>query len=509
MTTATGAGLRLDSRQGRGVLIAAVLASGMALLDSTVVNVALPVLGDQLDASLAGLQWTINGYTLTLASFILLGGSLGDRYGRRRIFLVGVVWFALTSLLCGLAPNITLLVAARALQGVGGALLTPGSLALLQSSFVPADRARAIGSWSGLGGIAAAVGPLLGGYLVESVSWRWVFLLNVPVAVAVVAVAVRFVPESHDASASHRFDVAGAALGAIALGGSTVALVWAEEQGLSTRVLLAAAVGLLAGVAFVVVEHRETEPMLPPALFASAQFTAANLVTFAVYAALGALFFFLVVDLQVVAGFSAIASGSSMLPVTVIMLLLSSRAGALAQRIGPRRPMVVGPLLCGGGMLLLLRVGPDASYLSDVLPGVSLLGLGLATVVAPLTATVLGAADDRYAGVASGVNNAVARAAGLLAVAALPLAVGLGGDDYRNPAAFDTGYRMALVIAAVLLVLGAALSAAFIRDDVLSGGAGGEKPCPRPESHVHCAVGAPPYEHPDVRAAVGQGAARR
>ena len=473
----------LDEPRGRWVLFAAVLGSGLALLDATVVSVALPQIGADLGAEFSGLQWTVNGYTLTLAALILLGGSLGDRFGRRRVFVLGTVWFAVASLLCGLAPNVELLVAARMLQGVGGALLTPGSLALMQASFRPGDRARAIGAWSGLGGVAGALGPFLGGALLE-VSWRLVFLVNLPFAALVVLVALRHVPESSDREMDPRLDVVGAVLGAVGLAGLTYALVGLGD-GLGGTEAVALAVGAAALVAFVLLERRSSHPMLPVDVFRSRQFTAANLVTFAVYAALGGVFFLLVLHLQVVAGFSPLLAGTSLLPVTVAMVLLSSRAGALAQRIGPRLPMTVGPLVCAGGLLLMLRIGTGASYLLDVLPAVGVFGLGLALTVAPLTATVLAAASDRHAGVASGVNNAVARTAGLLAVAALPALAGLSGEVYQDPAAFADGFAVAMLVSAGLLVVGGVLSAATIRDD-------GVRAAARPERQTHCAVDGPP-----------------
>ena len=455
--------MRLDEARGRWVLAAAVLGSGVALLDSTVVNVALPTLGRDLDASFAGLQWTVNGYTLSLAALLLLGGSLGDRFGRRRLFVVGTVWFGVASLLCGLAPNVEALVAARVLQGIGGALLTPGSLAILQSSFAPADRGRAIGAWSGLGGIAAAIGPFVGGLLVE-VSWRLVFLINLPLCAAVVVVSLRHVPESADPDAPRSLDVLGAVVGALGLAGVTYALIAAGERGWTPTEVLVAAGGVVLLGAFVAVEHRSRAPMLPLGIFSSRQFTATNLVTFAVYAALGAVFFLLVVHLQVVAGFSPLASGVALLPITVLMLVLSSRAGALAARIGPRLPMALGPLLCAGATVLLARVGPGAGYLLDVLPGVALFGLGLSATVAPLTVTVLDAAPLRHAGVASGVNNAVARTASLLAVAVLPVLAGITGADYTDPDAFRDGFRTAMLLSAGLLAAGGLLAALTISD---------------------------------------------
>ena len=457
--------LRLDSAQGRWVLTAAVLGSGVVLLDGTVVNVALPALGRDLDADFAGLQWTVNGYLLSLAALILLGGSLGDRFGRRRLFIIGTVWFGVASLLCGLAPDIRTLVAARILQGIGGALLTPGSLALLQASFARADRGRAIGAWSGLGSVAAALGPFLGGLVVE-VSWRWVFLLNVPLCAVVVAVALRHVPESSDPEAARSVDVVGAVLGALGLAGITYALIALGEDGATAVAALTGGGGVVLLVAFIVVERRLREPLLPPGIFASRQFTAVNLVTFTVYAALSGFFFLVVVHLQVVAGWSPLASGVALVPITLLMASLSSRSGAMAASRGPRLQMTVGPLLMAASVLLLSRVGTDASYVVDVLPGVVLFGLGLATTVAPLTTTVLAAAPDRHAGLASGVNNAVARTAGLLAVAVVPVAAGIGGTDYQDPELFAPGFRTAAYLMAGLLVVGAVLAAATVEDDV-------------------------------------------
>lgn len=416
------AALTLASRQGRWVVVATVLGSAIAGLTATVVNVALPAIARDLDTGTAGLQWILNGYLLPLAALILVGGSLGDRFGRRRIFLVGVVWFAGASLLCGLAPDVTTLVAARALQGVGGALLVPGSLAILQSSFAPGDRARAIGAWSGLGGVATAVGPLLGGYLVEQGSWRWVFLLNLPLAVAVMVVARRRVPESVDPMATGEVDASGGLLGALGLGGLTYALIEAPGRGATSPVVvIAALVGLVALIGFGVAERRGRHPMLPLGIFANRQFSGANFMTLAMYAALGGMIFLLATYLQTSLGYSPVESGLALMPVTILMLVLSARAGALATRIGPRIPMTVGPLVVGAGLALMARIQPGAGYVTTVLPAAFVFGLGLALTVAPLTATVLAAAEQRYAGVASGVNNAVARVAQLLAVAGLPV----------------------------------------------------------------------------------------
>ncbi|MFE0042565.1 MFS transporter [Streptomyces albireticuli] len=483
--------VRLGTAAGRWVLLTAVLGSGMAMLDSTVVNVALPHIGRDLDANLAALQWTVNAYMLTLAGLILLGGSLGDRYGRRRIFVIGVVWFALASLLCGVAPDAGVLIAARALQGVGGALLTPGSLALIQAVFHPDDRAGAVGAWSGLGGVASAVGPFVGGWLVDGPGWRWVFLINLPLAAVCVVVALRYVPETRDPAARGRFDVLGAALGALALGAVTYALIAAPDKGASPWVIVPAVAGVLLGAAFVAVERRRADPMLPPEIFAVRQFTAINVVTVFVYAAFSGFFFLAVLQLQVVVGWSALAAGTALLPTTVLMLLLSARSGKIAQRIGARLPLTVGPLLCAAGLLLMTRVGAGAVYWRDVLPALIVLGMGMVVLVAPLTATVLASVDVSRAGLASGINNAAARAAGLIAVAALPLLAGMGPDVYRDPAAFSRTFDRAMLMCAGALVVGAVLAWATVRGPERGAGA-----C-RAECEYHCGVSSPPLDPGD------------
>jgi EmrB/QacA subfamily drug resistance transporter len=454
------------TRQARWVLVATVLGSGIAFLDMTVVNVALATIGTELNASVADLQWIVNGYTLTLASLILIGGSLSDRFGRRRVFLVGIVWFAAASLLCGLAPTAEALVAARALQGIGGALLTPGSLAIIQASFAPGDRARAVGAWSGLSGIAGAIGPFVGGWLVGAGSWRLIFLINVPLAVATVAVTLRHVPETRDPTSVRGIDLAGALLTAVGLAGVSWALVEAGERNLSGATLAAGAVGAGALAGFVVVEWRSRHPMLPLAIFRSRQFTAANVVTFVVYASLGITFFLLVVNLQQVLGYSPLQAGLATLPVTALMLALSAHAGLLAERIGPRLPMTVGPFAIAAGLVLLSRMQEGVTYLGAVLPGVIVFGLGLTLTVAPLTATVMAAADARYAGIASGINNAISRGAGLLAIAVIPGLAGLTGNAYRDPAAFASGFRTAMQISGGLAAVGGALAWLFIRNEV-------------------------------------------
>ena len=479
--------VRLDDPAGRWILAVAVLGSAVAQLEATVVNVALPAIGRDLDADVAGLQWTLNGYLLTLAALILLGGSLGDRFGRRRVFVVGVVWFTLASALCALAPTIEVLVAARVLQGIGGALLTPGSLAIVEATLRREDRARAIGAWSALGGVAAALGPLVGGWLVDAASWRWVFLINLPLGVFVVWAARRHVPETRDPGADGgRLDLPGAVLVTLGLAGVTFALVQADggEGGVPGAAVLAGLIGVAGLAAFWTTEHRARMPLLPPDVFASRQFTAANAVTFIVYTALGGVFFLLVVVLQTALGYSAVAAGAASLPITALMLVLSARAGALAQRVGPRLPLTVGPLLIAAGMLLMLRIEPGATYAGAVLPAVVVFGLGLAATVAPVTATALAAADERHAGVASGVNNAVARTAQLVAVAVLPLVAGLSGEAYRDPQALTDAFHTAMLVTAALAAGGGLLALATIRDDVLA---------PEPAEHtVHCGVDAPP-----------------
>ncbi len=487
---ATGDGITFESAAGRWVLAVTVLGSGLAFLDGTVVNVALPAIGRDLDATTSSLQWILNGYLLTLASLILLGGSLGDRYGRRRVFTLGVAWFTLASLLCAVAPTSEALIGARLLQGIGGALLTPGSLAIIESTVATGERARAIGAWSGLGGVATAIGPLLGGWLVEAVSWRLIFLINVPIGLFVFVSARRHVPETRDPDAPRRLDALGALLAALGLAGPTYALIPAPDGGASATVLVGALAGLAALVAFVIVERHAPNPMMPLSMFSSRQFTAANLVTFAVYAALGGVFFLLVAFLQIAVGYTPLAAGAATLPVTLIMLLLSARSGALAQRIGPRVPLTLGPLILAAGMLLMTRISPGEPYATSVLPAVVVFGLGLTLVVAPVTATVLAAADERRAGIASGINNAVARVAGLLAVAVLPAIAGLTGDSFYDPAAMEDGFRTAMLATAALAVIGGVIAFLTIDTEVLDRDDRPEQPyCEGPSASCPAATG--------------------
>lgn len=451
--------LRLASGRGRMVLAAAVAGSAVAMVTSTVVNVALPELATALDASTAGIQWVVNAYALTLAALVLLGGALGDRLGRRRVFVLGTGVFGVASLAAAVAPGLGWLLAARAVMGVGAALLTPGSLAILEASFVEEDRGAAIGAWSGLGGIAAAVGPLLGGLLLDVAGWRPLFLLNIPIALAAVVLARTAVPESRDSGTDGTdLDLVGTVTAVGGLGLLTYGLI-RLGSGADALALGGIVVGAVVLVGFVLVERRSPAPLLPPSLFADRTFTVANILTFVAYAAIGGVFLLLIVALRLLLGFSGIEAGAATLPVTALMLLLSARSGRLATRWGPRRQLVAGPLLLAVAAVLLAGVGEGDAYLPDVLPGLTLFGLGLAAMVAPVTSTVLAAAPPSRAGVASGTNNAVARTAQLLSVAVLPVAAGLGPTAFEDATAFAAGYPTAMYLAAGLALAGAVTAA--------------------------------------------------
>ncbi|WP_406690902.1 MFS transporter [Saccharopolyspora sp. ID03-671] len=449
----------LRSRSGRWILVATILGSGVAFLDGSVVNVALPAIGRDVGGGMRVLQWVLDAYLLTLSALLLLGGALGDRYGRRRIFTAGLVVFTIASLGCGLAPTGKALIAARLAQGVGGALLVPGSLALINASIDPDDRGEAVGRWAGLTGVSSAVGPFVGGWLVDAASWRWVFFINVPIAAAAL-LALRHVPETRDPNASGRLDVGGAVAVTLGLAGTVFALIEIPTIGWDPVSTTAAVVGVTALVVFPLLEARHPAPLLPLSLLRSSQFTGANLVTLAVYSALSGALFLLSLQLQQTMGYTALEAGIATLPITIIMLLLSGRIGALAQRTGPRIPMTVGPFGCAAGLLLLTRAEAGASYAGGVLPGVLVFGLGLSITVAPLTAAVLGSVGPERGGVASGVNNAVSRLAGLLAVAVLPVVAGLSGTGDGAP--LGPGFATALQISAALCAAGGLLAALTI-----------------------------------------------
>jgi EmrB/QacA subfamily drug resistance transporter len=410
----------MTAQRKRLILVACILGTAMVFIDGTVVNVALPAIERDLGGGLAGQQWTSNAYLVTLGSLLLIGGSLGDLFGERRVFSIGVVGFGVTSVLCALAPTIEVLVAGRALQGVAGALLTPAALAVIVSNFPSDERGRAIGTWTAWAGVGTVFGPVLGGQLVDVASWRWVFALNVPLVVVTLLLILRVVPAARPRPADARVDAVGAALCALGLSGFTFGLIEQPLRGWSDpSVFLPLVLGALLLALFLLWEARTPSPMLPLGLFRNHNFAIGNIETFCMYAGLSLLFFFLVLFLQQVAGYDALEAGTATIPVTVVMFTLSSRMGALADKHGPRFFMGVGPLTAAVGLLLILRLDADVSYFGELLPSMLLFALGLSMTVAPLTATVLAAADESNAGIASGVNNAIARVAGLVAIAAV------------------------------------------------------------------------------------------
>lgn len=458
--------LRLGTPAGRGTIVATVLGSGVVFIEGTVVNVALPGMARDLGLGMAGVQWVLNGYFLSLGALMLLGGSLGDRYGPRRVFLLGAVTFAVFSLLCALAPGLASLVVFRLGQGVGGALLVPNSLAILSAAFHPDERGAAIGAWSSWSAVSTAIGPVLGGGLVDVGSWRWVFGFMVPLALAAGCVGWSLLPSTEQDAESHApgLDWRGGALVTIGLAVTFGALISGQERGFTDPWIVAGlAVGPVFLLAFAFVEARVRNPLVPPELFRNRQFAWGNVVTLLTYTALSTLFFLLVVHLQSVGGHSALAAGAALLPVNAFMLLLSSRMGRLGARIGPGWPVAAGALLAGTGMIVLSRLGAEADYVSGVLPGLALFGLGLAVLVAPLTDAVLSSAGENRGGMASGVNNAIARLGGLMGTAALPLAVGLGGLDQLGGAAFVSGYRRAMIVGGALFWIAAVIAPLTLR----------------------------------------------
>jgi EmrB/QacA subfamily drug resistance transporter len=440
----------------RLTLLAAILGSGIAMIDGTIVNVALPAIEEDLGGGLTAQQWVANAYLLSLGSLILIGGSLGDIYGERRVFAIGVTAFGVMSIVCALAPTIEVLIGARALQGAAGALVTPSSLAIIVGAFSAEQRGAAIGSWTAWGGIAAIVGPLAGGLIVDQVSWRWIFALNVPLVLATLALILTAVPRTTRVS-RRRVDFLGAGLCAVGLGGVVFALIEQPRYGWSSPVIVVPLVaGSVAFASFIGYERRAAEPMLRLELFSRRNFAVGNAETLAMYAGLAILFFFLVIYLQQVAGYTALESGLATLPVTVTMFALSRRFGALADRYGPRLFMGVGPLIAGTGILLLVRVGMHPSYVGDLLPALLVFALGLSLTVAPLTATVLADADESDAGIASAINNAVARVAGLVGVSVVGLVVAstLVGDTFAANSESVRAFRQVVLICAVLVAAG-------------------------------------------------------
>jgi EmrB/QacA subfamily drug resistance transporter len=444
------------SRRQRLTLVAAILGSGVATIDGTIVNVALPSIERDLGGGLPAQQWVSNGYLLTLASLILIGGSLGDIYGERRIFAIGVAGFGLFSIVCAVAPTIGVLIAARALQGVAGALLTPSSLAIIVAAFSEKERGAAIGSWTAWGGIAAIIGPLAGGWIVDQVSWRWIFALNVPLVLTTMLLIFAAVPRTTRV-AGRRIDLLGAALCVLGLGGLVFALIEQPRYGwTSAAIYLPLAVGAVALASFLAFERRAAQPMLKLELFARRNFSIGNLETVTMYAGLSILFFFLVIFLQQVAGYSALRSGLTTLPVTLVMFALSRRFGALADRFGPRLFMGGGPLVAAAGILLFLRVGMHTSYVPDLLPPLLVFSIGLSMTVAPLTATVLADADETDAGIASAINNALARVAGLVGISVIGVVVAskLAGDTFGANQESVRAFHEAIVICAALVAAG-------------------------------------------------------
>ena len=439
----------MTAAEKRLVLLAAILGTTVVTVDSTVVNVALPAIRDDLGGGLAGQQWTSNAYLLTLGSLLLIGGSLGDIFGERRVFAIGVAGFGATSLLCAIAPTIEVLIAARALQGVAGAVLTPAALAVIVTTFPPDERGKAVGAWTAWGGIGTVLGPLIGGQLVDQATWRWIFAINIPLVLVTMVLILRVVPEGRERDPDARVDVVGALLCALGLALMTFGLIEQPLRGWDDPLIFGSlAIGATLFAGFLVWESRAARPMLPLELFRRHNFAIGNFETFAMYGGLGVLFFLLVLFLQQVAGYSATEAGLTTVPVTLVMFALSTRFGMLADRHGPRFFMGVGPLVTAAGLAMTMGIDQDVDYLTDLLPALLVFALGLSITVAPLTATVLADADERNAGVASGVNNAIARVAGLVAIAAVGAVVaaayGSALEEKLGPVAERPGISQAV-----------------------------------------------------------------
>ena len=456
----------VKSTAGRWILAASILGSGAVFLEGSVVSVAMPAIGRDLGLGMAGLQWVMNGYLLTLSALMLFGGALGDRGSRPRVFALGLIGFAVSSVCCGLAPNIALLIAARVVQGIAGALVVPNSLALLETTFHGEARGAAIGKWSAWSGASTALGPFAGGWLVDAASWRFVFFSIVPFAVAAAWIAFRHATaaeKSTKGQSSSSLDYAGAVLATLGLAGVVGALITGPDAGFTSPLVLASLIaGLLLLGGFVFVESRAQTPLLPLDVFGHREFVAANLNTLFVYASLNGLFFLLMLQLQNGLHYSAVVAGASLLPVNALLLLISPRSGHLAERIGARIPMAAGSLIAAVGMLLFTRVKPGASYVTTLLPALIVFGIGLGLLVAPLTTVALRSLGEKRAGIASGVNNAAARLAGLLATAAIPVAAGLAGSRRPSGAALAGAFTKAMVICAALCGVGAIVAATMI-----------------------------------------------
>jgi EmrB/QacA subfamily drug resistance transporter len=452
------------TRNKNWVLIASIFGSGAVFLEGSVVLVAMPAMGRDLGLGMSGLQWVMNGYLLTLSALMLFGGALGDRLSHAKVFGAGLIGFAATSLGCAIAPNIFILVAARVLQGIAGALVVPNSLALVETHFSGHERGVAIGRWAAWSGISTAVGPLAGGWLVDATSWRFVFVSVVPFALVSAWIALRHADDGSGKNSSKRLDYIGALLITLGLAGIVGALITAPDRGLTDAfVLVIGATGIVLMIAFFVVEARVTNPLLPLDVFESREFVGANLNTLLVYAALNGLFFLLMLQLQNGLGYSAIKGGASLLPVNALLLILSPRAGKLAERIGAKLPMAIGSLVAGLGMLLFIRVKPETSYVTTTLPALIVFGTGLGLLVAPLTSAALQSLGSKRAGIASGVNNAAARLAGLLATASIPVASGIGGSHEPRGALLASAFIKAMIICAVLCAIGALVALILIR----------------------------------------------